>query len=100
MDAIDVLLLDVNMPAQDGHDVLAKLYTYEQASNLCVIMYSTSVRQLDIDVSKHLGAEAYIDKPRSIAESDAAIQKVMDIFETHQNNSAAAPQPKLAYASS
>ena len=100
MDAIDVLLLDVNMPAQDGHDVLAKLYTYEQASNLCIIMYSTSVRQLDIDISKHLGAEAYIVKPCSIAESEAAIQKVMDIFEMHQSDCAAAPQPKLAYASS
>ena len=98
MDAIDVLLLDVNMPAQDGHDVLAKLYTYEQASNLCVIMYSTSVRQLDIDISKHLGAEAYIVKPSSIAESDAVVQKITDIFEAHKSNCAAAHSSKIACA--
>ena len=87
--SIDVLLLDLNMPVIDGHDILADLSAYPHFSDLCTIMFSTSKRTVDKDVSQHLGATAFIVKPSTVNETEAFIQLVSDLI----------PDQKLAIAS-
>lgn len=74
--SIDLLLLDVNMPIQDGHDVLARLSAYPHFSDLTVIMFSTSRREQDKAVSEQLGATDFIVKPSTVKETDDFIKKV------------------------
>ena len=87
--SIDVLLLDLNMPVTNGHDILAELSAFPFYSDLCTIMFSTSNRTIDKDVSKHLGATAFIVKPSTVEETEKFVQLVIEMI----------PEPKLAVAS-
>jgi len=82
--SIDLLLLDLNMPIINGHDILAELSSYPHFSELCTIMFSTSRRAIDKDVSAHLGATAFIVKPSTVPETQAFIQNVTDILKSRE----------------
>jgi len=54
--SVDLLLLDLNMPIQNGHDILKELSTYPHIEDLCVVMFSTSRRAIDKEIAERLGA--------------------------------------------
>lgn len=57
------ILLDINMPAVSGYDVLTAVKSDETLSVIPVIMFSTSESEDDIVQSYALGANAYVQKP-------------------------------------
>lgn len=75
--SIDIVLLDLNMPVRDGHDVLAELRTYPGFANLFVIVFTTSNRNFDLDVSEVLGADGYFVKPSTTAE----VKELLDLID-------------------
>ncbi len=81
IETIDLLLIDVNMPALNGHDVLAKLSTYENYSKICVIMVSLEHNHGDEKISGHLGAAAYIVKPSTMAEMMDFTKQALSLYE-------------------
>ena len=62
----DLILLDINMPRMDGHDVLKIIREDSAFENTAVIMLSGSTAQEDILKTYELQANGYIGKPISL----------------------------------
>jgi CheY-like chemotaxis protein len=59
----DLILLDVNLPKKNGHEVLQFVKTSEHIKHIPVIMLTTSSSQQDIKLSYSNHANCYITKP-------------------------------------
>jgi CheY-like chemotaxis protein len=62
-DLPDMLLLDVNLPKKNGHEVLKYIKDDENLKHLPVIMLTTSSLQRDINLSYNNFASCFITKP-------------------------------------
>ena len=58
-----LILLDINLPRVDGHEVLRTLKTDESLRDIPVIMLTVSQRDEDIIKSYQWGGSVYIQKP-------------------------------------
>jgi len=58
----DVILLDINIPRENGHTVIEKLRADEQFNHLPVTMLTTSSSAHDIKKAYQSGASSYICK--------------------------------------
>jgi len=59
----DIIFLDLNMPAMNGWQCLAKLKNDVYLKDIPVIMYSTSSNPRDKEIALELGAHGFITKP-------------------------------------
>ena len=59
----DIILLDINLPKMNGHEVLQNLKTNTQFSHIPVIMLTTSSAESDVLKSYKNYANCYITKP-------------------------------------
>ncbi len=64
--AIDMILLDINLPKKNGHEVLKRIKEDDKLMHIPVIMLTTSSSQKDIDLSYSQHANCYITKPVDI----------------------------------
>ena len=62
----DVILLDINMPAMDGRDVLTHLKRDPRTAGIPVIVHSSRSSQLDRHLIFELGADDFIEKPAEL----------------------------------
>lgn len=62
-EAPHVILLDINIPVENGFEILKKLKEDPNHAQIPVVMLSTSKAQQDIDKALSLGAVSYITKP-------------------------------------
>jgi len=58
----DFIFLDLNMPKMDGRECLKELKKDKNLNKIPVIIYSTSGYQVDIKVTKELGADYFLTK--------------------------------------
>lgn len=58
----DILLLDINLPKKNGHEVLQYVKGKEDLKHIPVIMLTTSSSRSDIDLSYQHHANCYITK--------------------------------------
>ena len=65
-DLVDLVLLDVNLPKKNGHEVLQFIKNHPVLKNTPVIMLTTSSSQEDINLSYKNHANCYITKPVDI----------------------------------
>lgn len=72
----DLILLDVNLPRKNGHEVLHFVKTSEHIKHIPVIMLTTSSSEKDIKLSYSNHANCYITKP---VESDSFLNVVAGI---------------------
>ncbi|KYP15954.1 response regulator [Flavihumibacter sp. CACIAM 22H1] len=66
--APDLILLDVNLPKKNGHEVLQFIKTSDEFKHIPVIMLTTSSSYKDINVSYTNHANCYITKPVEVEE--------------------------------
>ena len=59
----DLLLLDINLPKKNGHEVLKYIKSAEKLKHIPVIMLTTSSSEEDINLSYSNYANCYITKP-------------------------------------
>mgnify|MGYP000043754854 CR=1 FL=1 len=59
----DLVLLDLNLPGRDGHDVLAVMKQDENLRRIPVCILTTSANDADVLGAYDLGANAYVNKP-------------------------------------
>ncbi len=64
----DILLLDINLPKKNGHEVLKYLKGSENLKHIPVIMLTTSSSQRDINLSYDNYANCYITKPTDVSD--------------------------------
>jgi two-component system response regulator len=62
-----VVLLDLNLPKVDGHEVLRRIRADERTKLLPVVVLTASKEEEDILGSYSLGANAYVRKPVDFA---------------------------------
>jgi CheY-like chemotaxis protein len=70
----DVLMLDINMPAVTGLDMLEFVRRRDQWKDLPIIMLSSEAADLQVDTAMELGADAYVFKPVTIEELETALK--------------------------
>lgn len=59
----DLILLDINMPIYNGHEVLKQIKTEDHLKKIPVIMLTTSSNQKDIDKAYENHSNSYVQKP-------------------------------------
>jgi diguanylate cyclase (GGDEF)-like protein len=71
--AVDVILLDVQMPGPDGHAVLAQLKSHPTTRDVPVVFLSGSGTAEDVVQALREGAHDYLRKPPDPAELQARV---------------------------
>jgi len=69
----DIILLDVNLPKMNGHEVVKYIKTNPALKHIPVIIFTTSASANDILESYANHANCFITKPVDVAEFQAAI---------------------------
>lgn len=76
----DLILLDINLPKMNGHEVLEKLKNNDNLKHIPVIILSTSSSEMDILKSYNNHANCFITKPVEIDEFVKAIESIEDFW--------------------
>lgn len=63
-----VILLDINLPKLNGHEVLRQLKTDEDLRLIPVVMLTTSDREDEVAAAYRGGANSYVTKPAKFGE--------------------------------
>ncbi len=82
----DLILLDVNMPGEDGFSIARRL---RATGNIPILMLTAAEDVIDRVVGLEIGADDYVTKPFDLRELRARIRAVLR--RTGGNGSAAAP---------
>ena len=71
-----LILLDLNLPKIDGHEILRQIKTDAALLTIPVVMLTTSIRQTEADESYRLGADSFVTKPIHFAELVARVRAI------------------------
>ena len=69
-----LIILDLNMPRQDGRQTLRFLKDSPVFTDIPVVILSTSENKLDRETCERLGAVSYIQKPTYFEEYEQVIE--------------------------
>lgn len=72
--SIDALVLDINMPGEDG---LSALRSLRAVNNLPVIMLTATAEVVDRILGLEMGADDYLGKPVDLRELEARLKTVL-----------------------
>ena len=78
-DKIALIILDLNMPKLNGTEVLRKLQSDKRYAHISVVIFSTSINQIEMKTCMELGAKEYVTKPAKYAEYMATCHKFYEI---------------------
>ena len=78
----DVILLDLNLPKQDGRQVLREIKNDERLKMIPVVILSTSDSDTDILRSYGLGGNCYVTKPGDLQHFTQIIKAIQDFWFT------------------
>ena len=73
----DLMLLDIMLPDMDGFEICRMVKEKERTRKIPVIMVTARKSSMDVQLSKEVGADAYITKPFKSAILIETIQKFL-----------------------
>jgi CheY-like chemotaxis protein len=76
----DLILLDINIPIYNGHEVLKLIKEDDSIKKIPVIMLTTSSSQKDINLAYENHANSYVKKPLEMNEFVQAILKIEEFW--------------------
>ena len=76
----DLILLDINIPIFNGHEVLRQIKSDSELKKIPVIMLTTSSNQKDINIAYENHCNSYVKKPLDINEFLAAVIKIEEFW--------------------
>lgn len=76
----NLIILDINLPKINGHEVLAYIKNNKYLKNIPVVILSTSTDKTDINLSYSNFANCFITKPVDVEDFMEAIQKIEDFW--------------------
>lgn len=76
----DLILLDVNLPRKNGHEVLKSIKENPELRSIPVIMLTSSAAESDIMRSYKNRANCYITKPVEIEDFIKAIAEIKEFW--------------------
>jgi CheY-like chemotaxis protein len=71
----DLVLLDINLPKKNGHEVLQHIKKNEHHNQVPVIMLTTSTAERDVLLAHKYHVNGYITKPMDVGGFISAIAK-------------------------
>jgi len=75
-----IILLDLNLPAIEGQEVLKEIKSHEALREIPVVVLTTSDDEKDIERCYSLGASTYIQKPVDLVRFFYAIQRLNEYW--------------------
>lgn len=75
-----LVMLDLNMPGENGFEVLAQLRAEPMTRFTPVVVFTTSSDREDVSRAYALGASSYVVKPGSLADLRRALRIVTDYW--------------------
>ncbi|MCR9213393.1 MAG: response regulator [Proteobacteria bacterium] len=91
--SIDLILLDINMPGEDGLSVLRSIRAEQ---NVCVVMLTAAGDVVDRIIGLEMGADDYLGKPVDLRELEARVKAVLRRREGAEKTAIAAATGKSA----
>lgn len=76
----DLILLDLNLPKYDGRQVLEKVKSDADLTDIPVVVLTTSAAEEDILRSYKLHANAYVTKPVDLDQFIRAVRQIDEFF--------------------
>lgn len=76
----DLILLDLNLPRMDGHEVLANIKCDVDLQRIPVVVLTTSDAEEDVLRSYDLHANAYVTKPVDFERFLGVVRQIDDFF--------------------
>ncbi|MGE5944000.1 MAG: response regulator [Flavobacteriales bacterium] len=76
----DLILLDINIPVYNGHDVLKKIKEDTSLKTIPVIMLTTSSSQTDINKAYENYTNSYVTKPIDMDDFLRVILKIEEFW--------------------
>ena len=76
----DLVLLDLNMPRKNGHEVLAELKADPDLRRLPVVVLTTSRAEADVLAAYDSHANCYIAKPVDLDQFIAVVSLIQDFW--------------------
>ena len=73
----DVIILDIMMPEVSGIDMLEFMRRRDELKGIPVVMLSSETTDVQVDEAMGLGADAFVFKPVTLDELEAAIRKAI-----------------------
>jgi len=83
-EAVDLVLLDINMPEMDGWETLRLLRADEELERLPVVMFSVKGEVSDQVQSLKEGASGYVTKPFEVDELIDRIRRVLESVDSRE----------------
>ena len=74
----DLILLDINLPRKNGHEVLQYIKSAAHLKHMPVIILTTSSAEKDINQSNYNLADGYITKPLEVGDFLSALENISD----------------------
>jgi len=84
-EAIDLILLDINMPQQSGFDIVTKLRDCTQNDEITIVMFSTSDSLNEKKRAFELGGNGFVVKPSTTQEENAFFKVLADSYYDHKS---------------
>jgi CheY-like chemotaxis protein len=78
----DLILLDLNLPKKNGHEVLAEIKGNDELKRIPVVVFSASKAEEDIHRSYSLHANCYIIKPIDLDQFIHVLRTIKDFWFT------------------
>jgi response regulator RpfG family c-di-GMP phosphodiesterase len=72
----DIIFLDINMPKKDGLTCLLEMRSKPRFQKIPIIMFTTSLRPVDVQQSYIKGANLFIKKPSGFNELVTTMRKL------------------------
>ncbi len=76
----DLVLLDLNLPRKDGHEVLKEMKGDAEMRKIPVVVLTTSAAERDLIKSYNLHANAYVVKPMSLDQFVEVVQAIEEFW--------------------
>ena len=76
----NLILLDINIPIINGHEVLAKIKTHPEYKKIPVIVLTTSSSNEDVKMAYSNYANSYVTKPINMDDFIKAILRIEDFW--------------------
>ena len=76
----DLVLLDLNLPKKNGHEVLADIRGNPELTHLPVVVLSSSEDEEDVQRSYDLHANAYLIKPALLGKFVELLQSISQFW--------------------
>jgi two-component system, chemotaxis family, response regulator Rcp1 len=76
----DLILLDINLPKKNGHEVLKEVKNNKLLQHIPIIMLTTSSSEMDILKSYQEHANCYLIKPMEIGDFVQLVSKIEEFW--------------------